>query len=84
MRMMQAAVVRTFGQPLQIEEVPLPEASPGQLPAKVGAPAVRRTNLHAAAGGWPSRPNPPFTFGHGDAGDIVAPKQPPRRPLAAV
>ncbi len=31
MNMMKAAIVHTFGHPLQIEEVPVPEVTPGQV-----------------------------------------------------
>ena len=36
-RTMKAAVVREFGKPLVIEEVPVPEPGPGQILVKVAA-----------------------------------------------
>ena len=72
MRMMQAAVVRTFGQPLQIEEMPVPEVPPGQVLVKVAASGVCHTDLHAAAGDWPVRPSLPFIPGHEGVGHVAA------------
>ena len=50
MKMMKAAVVHSFGQPLQIESVPMPEAAAGQVLVKVIASGVCHTDLHAANG----------------------------------
>ena len=36
-RTMKAAVVREFGKPLEIEDVPIPEAGPGKVLVKVRA-----------------------------------------------
>ncbi|GAB2180365.1 alcohol dehydrogenase AdhP [Denitratisoma sp. agr-D3] len=68
---MQAAVVRAFGQPLVIEEVPVPEVPPGQVLVKVVASGVCHTDLHAADGDWPVKPNPPFIPGHEGVGHVV-------------
>lgn len=57
---MTAAVVREFGKPLVIEEVPVPQPGPGQVLIKYEATGVCHTDLHAAKGDWPVRPNPPF------------------------
>ncbi len=69
---MKAAVVRAFGQPLTIEEVPIPVPGPGEVLVKVMACGVCHTDLHAADGDWPVKPNPPFIPGHEAAGVIVA------------
>ncbi len=68
---MQAAVVRTFGQPLAIEDVPIPTPGPGEVLLKVVASGVCHTDLHAADGDWPVKPTLPFIPGHEGAG-IVA------------
>ena len=47
-RTMKAAVVREFGQPLVIEEVPIPEPGPGTIQVAVHASGVCHTDLHAA------------------------------------
>ncbi len=72
MRMMKAAVVHAFGQPLQIEEVPVPEVLPGQVLVKVAASGVCHTDLHAAEGDWPVKPSLPFIPGHEGVGHVAA------------
>lgn len=69
---MKAAVVRAFGQPLVIEEVRVPEVGPGQILVKIAAAGVCHTDLHAAEGDWPVKPNPPFIPGHEGVGHVVA------------
>ena len=58
--MMRAAVVREFGQPLTIEEVPIPRPGAGEVLVKVHACGVCGTDLHAASGDWPVKPKPPL------------------------
>lgn len=55
---MKAAVVRAFGQPLAIEEVPVPEPGPGRIQVAIRASGVCHTALHAAEGDWPVKPTP--------------------------
>lgn len=69
--MMKAAVVRTFGQPLTIEQVPVPEPGLGQVLVKVLASGVCHTDLHAANGDWPVKPTPPFIPGHEAIGTVA-------------
>lgn len=69
---MKAAIVRAFGQPLVIEEVAVPQVGPGQILVKVAATGVCHTDLHAAQGDWPVKPNPPFIPGHEGVGYVVA------------
>jgi alcohol dehydrogenase, propanol-preferring len=68
---MKAAVVREFGKPLEIEDVPIPEPGPGQVLVKVRACGVCGTDLHAAGGDWPAKPNRPFIPGHEGVGSVV-------------
>jgi alcohol dehydrogenase, propanol-preferring len=72
MRTMKAAVVHAFGQPLKIEEVPVPEVPPGQVLVKIAASGVCHTDLHAAEGDWPVKPALPFIPGHEGVGHIAA------------
>ncbi len=72
MKTMKAAVVRAFGQPLQIEELPVPEVTPGQVLVKVVASGVCHTDLHAADGDWPVKPTLPFVPGHEGVGYVAA------------
>ncbi|HSK41783.1 MAG TPA: alcohol dehydrogenase AdhP [Arenibaculum sp.] len=69
---MKAAVVREFGKTLSIEEVPVPDVLPGQVLIKVAASGVCHTDLHAADGDWPVKPNPPFIPGHEGVGHVAA------------
>ena len=69
---MRAAVVRRFGEPLVIEERPVPAPGPGELLVKVIACGVCHTDLHAADGDWPVKPVPPFVPGHEAAGVVAA------------
>jgi len=64
--------VQAFGQPLTIEEVPIPTPGPGEVLIKVVATGVCHTDLHAANGEWPGRPPLPFIPGHEGAGIIAA------------
>ena len=69
---MKAAVVRAFDQPLQIEEVPVPRPAAGDVLVKIEACGVCHTDLHAAEGDWPVKPNPPFIPGHEGVGFVAA------------
>lgn len=69
---MQAAVVREFGKPLTIDEVPIPEPGDGMIQVSVQACGVCHTDLHAAHGDWPVKPNPPFIPGHEGVGYVSA------------
>lgn len=67
---MKAAVVREFGKPLVIEEAPVPLPGQGQIQVKIQASGVCHTDLHAAEGDWPVKPNPPFIPGHEGVGYV--------------
>ena len=68
---MKAAVVRELGKPLVIEEAKVPEVGAGQILVKIAATGVCHTDLHAAQGDWPVKPNPPFIPGHEGVGHVV-------------
>jgi propanol-preferring alcohol dehydrogenase len=70
--MMRAAVVRAFGAPLEIDELPIPVPGPGEVLVKIAATGVCHTDLHAADGDWSSKPSLPFVPGHEGAGNVVA------------
>ena len=69
---MQAAVVQAFGQPLVLQELPVPTPGPRQILVKTEACGVCHTDLHAARGDWPVKPRPPFIPGHEGIGRVVA------------
>jgi len=71
MTTMQAAVVKEFGKDLSIEEVPVPQPGPRQVLVKLVSSGVCHTDLHAAEGDWPVKPNPPFIPGHEGVGEVV-------------
>src|ERR1700721_2300543 len=70
MRTMKAAVVPELGAKLEIRELPVPEPGPGQVRVRMQASGLCPTDIHAAAGDWPVKPNPPFTPGHEGVGII--------------
>jgi propanol-preferring alcohol dehydrogenase len=72
MSTMKAAVVRAFGKPLVIEDLPVPVPGPGEILVKVKACGVCHTDLHAASGDWPVKPSQPFVPGHEAAGVVAA------------
>lgn len=72
MTQMKAAVVNTLGQPLDVQEVPVPAPGPGQVLVKLITTGVCHTDLHAAQGDWPVKPSPPFIPGHEGVGEVVS------------
>jgi propanol-preferring alcohol dehydrogenase len=72
MQTMKAAIVKAFGKPLVIEDVPVPVPGPGELLVKLKACGVCHTDLHAASGDWPVKPVPPFIPGHEAAGIVAS------------
>jgi len=69
---MKAAVLYEFGQPLQIEDVPVKEPGPNQVLVKVITCGVCHTDLHACEGDWPVKPKQPLIPGHEAVGYVVA------------
>jgi alcohol dehydrogenase, propanol-preferring len=69
---MRSAVVRSFREPLVIEERPIPEPGPGQVVIQMEASGLCHTDIHAAHGDWPVRPAPPFVPGHEGVGLVHA------------
>jgi len=71
-KMMSAAVVERFREPLVMRERPVPTPGPGQALVEIMASGVCHTDLHAADGDWPVKPNLPIIPGHEGAGMVVA------------
>jgi len=69
---MKAAVVHGFHEPLAIEELPIPTPGAGQVLVRVIASGVCHTDVHAADGDWPIKPQLPFVPGHEGVGYIAA------------
>jgi alcohol dehydrogenase, propanol-preferring len=68
---MRAMILRQAGEPLQLEELPLPEPAAGQVRVRVEACGVCRTDLHVVDGELP-RPKLPLVLGHQVVGVVDA------------
>lgn len=70
--MMTAAVARSFGAPLVLEQTPVPQPGPGEVLVKIAATGVCHTDLHAIDGDWPVKPALPLIPGHEGVGQVAA------------
>jgi alcohol dehydrogenase, propanol-preferring len=68
---MKAAVVHAFDRPLSVEDVPTPVPGSGEVLVKIETSGLCHTDIHAAHGDWPVKPNPPFIPGHEGVGIVV-------------
>lgn len=68
---MKAAVVHEFGEPLSIEDQPVPDPGPDEILVNVQASGVCHTDLHAADGDWPVKPKLPLIPGHEGVGYVA-------------
>ena len=69
---MRAAVVERLGEPLVIEDRPIPEAGAGEIRVKIETSGVCHTDIHAARGDWPVKPVLPLVPGHEGVGVVDA------------
>ncbi len=69
---MKAAVVRAFGQPLTIEEMPVKRPGRNEILVKIITCGVCHTDLHAVNGDWPVKPKLPLIPGHEGVGYVAA------------
>jgi propanol-preferring alcohol dehydrogenase len=67
---MRAMVLERPGQPLLLQELPVPEPGPGQVLLRIRACGVCRTDLHIVAGELPG-PKLPLVLGHQIVGEVV-------------
>jgi len=67
---MKAAVVHSYEEPLAIEDVATPEPGTDQVLVKIEACGLCHTDIHAARGEWPVKPELPFIPGHEGVGII--------------
>jgi propanol-preferring alcohol dehydrogenase len=72
MTKMHAAIVERFKDPLVLREWDIPTPGPGQILIKTEACGVCHTDIHAASGDWPVKPNLPFIPGHEGIGRVAA------------
>ena len=68
---MRAAVFRGPDRPMRMEEVPTPEAGPGEAVVRVAACGVCHTDLHYLDHGTPTFKSPPLVLGHEIAGTVA-------------
>ena len=54
---MTAAVVHSFEEPLQIQQISKPVAGPGEIVVRIEASGLCHTDIHAAHGDWPVKPS---------------------------
>jgi propanol-preferring alcohol dehydrogenase len=69
---MKAAIVHNFTAPLAIKELPVPQAGPGEVVVRIETSGLCHTDIHAAHGDWPVKPNPPFIPGHEGVGIVAS------------
>src|SRR5258707_10929401 len=69
---MRAAVVHQFGQPLTIEDRPIPDPGPGKITGGMEAAGLGPPDIHAARGDWLVKRSPPFIPGHEGVGIVHA------------
>ncbi len=67
---MKAAVVTDFTQPLEIQDLAVPEPGAHQVLVRIEHSGLCHTDIHAAHGDWPVKPQPPFTPGHEGVGIV--------------
>ncbi|MGW1447485.1 zinc-dependent alcohol dehydrogenase [Micromonospora sp. NPDC002411] len=67
---MRATVVTAFDRPLEMLDLPVPEPGPGEMLVRIEASGLCHTDIHAARGDWPVRPNLPFVPGHEGVGIV--------------
>jgi len=68
--MTRAAVCREFGVPLQIEDIELAQAGPGEVRVQMVATAICHSDITYADGGWGG--TLPAVYGHEGAGIVEA------------
>ena len=69
---MRAVVVHDFTEPLTIDVKPIPIPGHGEIVVRIETCGLCHTDIHAAHGDWPVKPNPPFTPGHEGVGIVTA------------
>ena len=69
---MKAARLHNYKEPLQIDEVPIPEPGHGQVLVRVAGAGFCHSDLHILDGEIPILPRMPLTLGHENAGTVEA------------
>lgn len=69
---MRAARLHAYGEPLRLDEVPLPRPEAGQVLVRVKGAGFCHSDLHVISGDIPVLPRMPVTLGHENAGVVAA------------
>ncbi len=71
---MKAIRVHEFGGPevLRLEEIPQPQAGPGQILVRVHAAGINPVDTYVRSGNYPAKPPLPYTPGKDGAGVVAA------------
>lgn len=69
---MKAARLHTYGQPLQLDEVPTPTPGPGEVLIRIEGAGFCHSDIHVIDGEIPILPRLPLTLGHENAGRVAA------------
>jgi propanol-preferring alcohol dehydrogenase len=67
---MRAAVITAYDQPVQVQDIPVPEPGDGQVLVKIEASGLCHTDIHALHGDWPVKPQLPLIPGHEGVGVV--------------
>lgn len=67
---MKAAVVTSFTAPLEIHDRAPGDPNPGEILIRLETCGLCHTDIHAAHGDWPVKPQPPFVPGHEGVGIV--------------
>lgn len=69
---MRAARLHRYGEPLRIDEVPVPRPGAGEVLVRVKGAGFCHSDLHVISGAIPVLPRMPLTLGHENAGIVAA------------
>lgn len=69
---MKAARLHAYGQPLVLDELPMPQPAPGQVVIRVGGAGFCHSDIHVIDGELKILPRMPLTLGHENAGIVSA------------
>mmetsp|Transcript_4568 Transcript_4568/g.3791 ORF Transcript_4568/g.3791 Transcript_4568/m.3791 type:complete len:106 (+) Transcript_4568:202-519(+) len=68
---MRAAVVRDFGEKVEVHQIPIPKPKPGQVLVKMEAAPINPSDLAYVAGKYGIKNDPPFKVGLEGSGKVV-------------
>lgn len=68
---MKAAVIKEFGKPVEVCQIPIPQPKKNEILIKIAYSGICGTDHHAWKGDWPVKPTLPFIPGHEGVGRIV-------------